>query len=143
MSDLGDVLEGCDAQPAAKQLLEKLRSSVDLSPVLQQLRRENGSSPDTARLQLRELQRFLVLKALSRDGEEPGKPLTLSPSRLMDQAWHCLMLRPKLYVAASRALGFADVIDHDPMGWQARLVTRAGVGTMLSVAVRGPVSHPR
>lgn len=89
---------GCDPQPAAKELVKRLASAVDLSPVLRQLT-ARGASPEAARAQLRELQRFLVLKALSRDGEEPGATMTLSPSRHIDSVWHALMLRPKLYAA--------------------------------------------
>lgn len=68
---------------------------------------------------LRELKLFLVLKAVTRDGES-GAPLTLSPSSAVDRAWHALMLCPVLYFEVSKALGFDMPIDHDPVGGRVR-----------------------
>jgi large subunit ribosomal protein L40e len=66
-----------------------------------------------------ELQRFLLLCAMSPD-------VALSPSPLVDGAWHALLLRPRLYLAVCRfirarardgaAPDDADdaLLDHDP-----------------------------
>lgn len=116
---LPDLLEGCDPQPAAKALVEKLKR-VDLVPLLRQLQSERGLPLEAAKAHIQELLRFLVLKALARDGEERGSKLTLSPSFLVDQAWHELLLRPRLYADVCSALGCAHVIDHDPLGGKVR-----------------------
>lgn len=109
-----DTLLGCKPLPAARQLAEKL-ATIDLGPLLYQL----GGSTDATRAQVRELKRFLILKAISKDGEG-GAELMLSPSWAVDQAWHKLMLQPRLYLSVCRALGSADVIDHNPLGAQVR-----------------------
>jgi hypothetical protein len=36
----------------------------------------------------------------------------LSPSSLLDQVWHSLLLRPRLYAAVCRAMGVPELIDH-------------------------------
>ena len=38
----------------------------------------------------------------------------LSPSSALDEVWHLLMLRPRLYASVCRSLGVAELIDHDP-----------------------------
>lgn len=96
--------------PAAKQLADAL-AACDFDPLLEQL---GGDTPRNREL-LRELRRFLVLKATAKDGDG-GAPLTLSPSRLVDRAWHQLMLRPCLYQDVCLSLGFQRVLDHDPLG---------------------------
>ena len=54
-----------------------------------------------------ELFRFLYLKSKH----------NVSPSLIVDNAWHCLLLFPAFYQTVCRALLTEDVlIDHDPFG---------------------------
>jgi len=65
---------------------------------------------------IHELSRFLVLKALTRD----VSATLLSPSFLVDKAWHAFLLFPKDYAKLCDTILPADVsdrlIDHDPFG---------------------------
>lgn len=108
-----DLLDGCRPTPAAKKHADAL-ATCDLECLLIQL---GGDTPRNREL-LRELRRFLVLKAITQDGDG-GTPPTLSPSTMVDRGWHALMLRPRLYLTVCAALGSPDVIDHDPMGGKA------------------------
>jgi len=60
-----------------------------------------------------EYKRFLALKVIS---EDTSDPMFLSPSALVDQAWHAHLLHTAQYRAACSALG--ATIDHSPTGAQ-------------------------
>ena len=59
----------------------------------------------------RELSRFLAIKAHDRDLDYKH----FSPSKLVDDAWHVLILQPKKYYTLCMELCGA-IIDHDPLG---------------------------
>ena len=69
--------------------------------------------PNIGTLSLLEAYRkFLAIKVVCGD---TACPQQLSPSPLIDQAWHLHLQRPRLYIAACRKIGEGiDVIDHDP-----------------------------
>eukprot|EP00092_Neocalanus_flemingeri_P003303 GFUD01003536.1.p1 GENE.GFUD01003536.1~~GFUD01003536.1.p1 ORF type:complete len:245 (-),score=55.02 GFUD01003536.1:78-812(-) len=60
---------------------------------------------------LLEYKKFLAIKAISKDTSVPA---LLSPSALIDQAWHAHLLHTAQYRAACSALGGS--IDHSPAG---------------------------
>jgi len=60
-----------------------------------------------------EYKKFLALKVISGDTSDP---MFLSPSALVDQAWHAHLLHTAQYRAACAALG--ATIDHSPTGAQ-------------------------
>lgn len=103
--------------PESIRLMEKLRS-LDFSALKRQLEPVVVSYPDVVGLTretlLTELLRFLVLKKLAGDFDAH----CLSPSDLVDAAWHMMLLNPKLYLEVNRK-------NHNPEGGsdaQARLV---------------------
>ena len=61
-----------------------------------------------------ELLRFLALKVTAGDIETDLETVKYSPPAVLDDVWHLMMLRPRLYSAVCRSLGVADLIDHDP-----------------------------
>ena len=67
-------------------------------------------------------------------GDVEADPFTakLSPSSVLDEVWHLMMLRPRLYASVCRSLGASEPIDHDP-----RLALPfAGHGTRLKETIK-------
>lgn len=119
-----ELLAGCgDVQPAASALAQRLCASVDFLPALHHLEIEGVNN---ARVLLRELLRFLILKVISHD-DGVGTQETrrwLSPSQKVDQAWRALLLRPQLYADVCSALGCSGTIEYDSFAAQARGLTQ-------------------
>ena len=74
------------------------------------------SSPNSVKAFLKELRRFLVLKAVAED----TRATKLSPSGLIDKGWHALLMCPRDYSALCNAILPATcidrIIDHNPLG---------------------------
>jgi ubiquitin len=68
----------------------------------------------TAEVYLRELMRFFALKVTAGDVEADAETTLFSPPAVLDEVWHQLLLRPRVYSSVCRAFGLADVLDHDP-----------------------------
>ena len=85
--------------------------------LMQYIEREKiGPAGKTVEL-VKELIRFLSLKAVFYD----TNARLLSPSRVIDEAWHALMLQPVLYVSICdrllpRTVSSPRIIDHNPLG---------------------------
>ena len=50
----------------------------------------------------------------SRETEADKETAKFSPSSTLDEVWHLMLLRPRLYAAVCRSLGVKELIDHDP-----------------------------
>eukprot|EP00899_Mesostigma_viride_P016470 jgi/Mesvir1/24824/Mv22064-RA.1 len=86
-------------------------ASLDWSPFLQFLSNSTDSGNSLKDFEAKEciveLIRFLLLKAQAED------PSNLSPTWLVDEVWHRLLLFPRLYSEVCQAI-CGDIIDHDP-----------------------------
>ena len=50
----------------------------------------------------------------SGDPEADSETTIFSPPSVLDEVWHLLLLRPRVYTAVCRSFGVAHLIDHDP-----------------------------
>jgi len=85
-------------------------TNLDLLFLLPALREKCPRGFNLLRL-LEEYKRFLAIKTISGDTEEP---LSLSPSALVDLVWHEHILHSRQYRLACTKLGV--ILDHDPCG---------------------------
>ena len=100
-----------DKAPLSNQEIIDAALNLDLSFLVKAvIVRSRLSSVNTLQL-LVEYKKFLAIKVISKDTPDPSN---LSPSALIDEAWHSHILYTAKYRAACTALGVT--IDHSPAG---------------------------
>ena len=100
------------------QRISRIVSDFDFSALVDVLCAKEDFEEDVANEAIIELSRFLTIKALDLDLDATK----LSPSGLVDVAWHCFLLTQPLYnqfcdkILPSRVVHPNRVIGHNPLG---------------------------